>query len=257
MVLRRKILCFQNILGATESDLVLNFRSSLMLRCQIAAWSCNHLGCYCVNILSLTCKSLLLRSKILVLNLQTCRMLRSKILFVLSLTLKHVGWYAVSSCPWRTRTRTRTRERTITTRLEARTTTSATTTTTAAATTRTKITRTAITTLTTRTRTKTRTREIITSSWKIWMLPKKILSWTLKHLVWFWLLWSKTLSLTFNHLGCYKYGVRSCPWHSIILDATLEELVLNFEHLGSYAQRPCSWITNILNLGCHAVRPCP
>ena len=78
-----------------------------------------------------------------------------------------------------------------------------------------------------------------------------------KHLVWFLLLWSKTLSLTFNHLGCYKYGVRSCPWHSIILDATLEELVLNFEHLGSYAQRPCSWITNILNLGCHAVRPCP
>ena len=38
-----------NILGATESDLVLNFRSSLMLRCQIAAWSCIHLGCYRVR----------------------------------------------------------------------------------------------------------------------------------------------------------------------------------------------------------------
>ena len=57
------------------------------------------------KILSLTCKSLLLRSRILSLNLQTCRMLRI-----------------------------------------------------------------------TRTRTKTRTREIIASSWKAWMLPKKILS---------------------------------------------------------------------------------
>ena len=57
------------------------------------------------KILSLTCKSLLLRSWILSLNLQTCRMLRI-----------------------------------------------------------------------TRTRTKTRTREIIASSWKAWMLPKKILS---------------------------------------------------------------------------------
>ena len=106
----------------------------------------------------------------------------------------------------------------------------------------------------TRTRTKTRTREIIASSWKIWMLPKKILSWTFKHLVWFWLLWSKTLSLTFNDLECY--GVRSCSWHSIILDAILEALVLNFEHLGWYALKHCPWITNILNLGCHAVRPC-
>ena len=50
----------------------------------------------------------------------------------------------------------------------------------------------------------------------------------------------KTLSLTFNHLGCF--GVRSCPWHSIILDATLEKLVFNLEHLGWYALRPCRWI---------------
>ena len=103
----------------------------------------------------------------------------------------------------------------------------------------------------TRTRTKTRTREIIASSWKAWMLPKRILSWTLKHLVWVWLLWSKTLSLTFNHLGCF--GVRSCPWHCIILDATLEKLVFNFVHLGWYALRPCPWIADIL--GCFAVRP--
>ena len=36
-------------LGRYRVRFVLNFRSSLMLRCQIAAWSCNHLGCYRVR----------------------------------------------------------------------------------------------------------------------------------------------------------------------------------------------------------------
>jgi hypothetical protein len=94
---------------------------------------------------------------------------------------------------------------------------------------------------------------------KIWMLPKKRSSWTLKHFVWLWLLWSKTLSdfiLNIQWSWVLRCTVRSCSWHSIILDATLEALVLNFEHLGWYALRHCPWITNILNLGCHAVRPC-
>jgi hypothetical protein len=56
------------------------------------------------------------------------------------------------------------------------------------------------------------------------MLPKKILSWIFKHLVWFWLLWSKTLSSTFNHLECYS--VWSCPGHSIILEARSKRLSL-------------------------------
>ena len=72
----------------------------------------------------------------------------------------------------------------------------------------------------------------------------------LKFQTWLMLL-CKTLSLTFQHLGCY--GVRFCPLLSNMFDAMLKGLVLNFQ--SSWIVR-CKILSLTFNhLGWHAVRP--